>query len=337
MKEIGFEDQPYLVYRHEDAAHPHIHIVSTNIRQDGSKIDMQNIGRNQSEKARKNIEQEYHLIKAAGRKLNLSNGLKIPARKIHYGKSPIKTAITNVLEEVINNYKYASLPELNAVLQLYNVVADRGNKDSKMYAEKGLMYSVLDEQGNKIGVPIKASAFYNKPTLKNLEQKFTENENLKNPFRKVLQTKIKWVLLKKEQTIQEFKQGLASEGIKLVARQSEEGNIYGLTYVDLKSKCVFNGSDLGKEFSASAVLHQLKLEVKLEQLIKEAQVKKKGITPNQVNTHFTKSEEQNLSTNKNTQLAKALHQLFKQEQKDNSVPFELLKKKPKRHKRSLSL
>ena len=31
MKAIGFEKQPYLVYRHYDAGHPHIHIVSTNI------------------------------------------------------------------------------------------------------------------------------------------------------------------------------------------------------------------------------------------------------------------------------------------------------------------
>src|ERR1700743_1185485 len=27
MRGIGFESQPYLVYRHEDAGHPHIHIV----------------------------------------------------------------------------------------------------------------------------------------------------------------------------------------------------------------------------------------------------------------------------------------------------------------------
>lgn len=46
-------------------------------------------------------------------------------------------AKTNVLEEVINNYKDASLPELNAVLKLYNVVADRGNKIQKCMNEKG--------------------------------------------------------------------------------------------------------------------------------------------------------------------------------------------------------
>jgi hypothetical protein len=29
MQKIGFADQPYLVYKHTDAGHPHIHIVSS--------------------------------------------------------------------------------------------------------------------------------------------------------------------------------------------------------------------------------------------------------------------------------------------------------------------
>ncbi len=40
MKEIGFERQPYLVYRHHDAGHPHCHIVTTHIRRDGSPLDL---------------------------------------------------------------------------------------------------------------------------------------------------------------------------------------------------------------------------------------------------------------------------------------------------------
>src|SRR6185437_8459875 len=38
MDGIGFRDQPWLLYRHLDAGHPHFHIVTTNIRPDGSRI-----------------------------------------------------------------------------------------------------------------------------------------------------------------------------------------------------------------------------------------------------------------------------------------------------------
>src|SRR3954447_14688562 len=86
LKEIGFEKQPYLIYRHFDAGHPHIHIVSTNIRRDGSKIEMNNIGRNQSETARKAIELKFGLTQAEGRGQKQENGLKVSAQKVQYGK-----------------------------------------------------------------------------------------------------------------------------------------------------------------------------------------------------------------------------------------------------------
>ena len=55
------EDQPYLVYRHEDANHPHIHIVSSLIRPDGSRIDTNRMATRLSEPTRKAIEKEFHL------------------------------------------------------------------------------------------------------------------------------------------------------------------------------------------------------------------------------------------------------------------------------------
>ena len=50
------------------------------------------------------------------------------AQKVTYGKSPTKRVITNVLDAIISNYKYASLPELNAILKIYNLTADRGRE-----------------------------------------------------------------------------------------------------------------------------------------------------------------------------------------------------------------
>ncbi len=99
---------------------------------------------------------------------------------------------------MVIQYKYSSLAELNAVLQLYNVLADRGEKGSRIYESGGLVYYVLDEKGKKISAPIKASAFYMKPTLKNLQDKFNENEKLKLPQAKRLRTAIDYALLKKK-------------------------------------------------------------------------------------------------------------------------------------------
>ena len=249
MNKIGFGKQPYLVYQHQDAGHPHIHIVTIKVRDNGSRIDTQNIGRNQSEKARKEIEQAFGLKRAEDSKHRQVYELKpVNVQRVQYGKSETKRAITNVLDVVLNTYKYTSfLPELNAVLQRYNVIADRGNETSRVYQNSGLTYRIIDENDNKIGVPIKASDFYSKPTLKYLQAKFLQNETGKQPNKVRVKNAVDLALLRyPNHSIQSLVKSLEKDGINTVLRQNNEGIIYGITYVDHRTKSVFNGSDLGK-------------------------------------------------------------------------------------------
>lgn len=254
LRKIGFENQPYLLYQHNDSGHPHVHIVTTNIKVDGRRIELHNLGKNQSEKARKEIEIQYGLIKAESKKKKPEDLNKIVLQKVRYGRTESRRAIAKVLEEVLNNYRYSSLPELNAVLNLYNVLADRGNEQSRTYIHRGLLYHVLDEKGERIGVPIKASSFYNKPTLKFLEAKFPENSTAKQPFKLRVKNAIDLAILRqKDITLSALIKVLEREGIHAVLRQNSGGLIYGITYVDHETKCVFNGSDLGKEYSAKGI------------------------------------------------------------------------------------
>jgi Relaxase/Mobilisation nuclease domain len=258
MEQIGFSDQPYLVYRHDDAGHPHIHIVSTNIQANGNRISMHNMGRNQSERSRKAIEVEFGLVKAEDRKSKEAADLApVNVYKAIYGKAETRQAISNVLNAVINQYRYTSLPELNAILKLYNVVADPGSAGSRISKHKGLTYRILDERGNKVGVPLKASSFFLKPTLKLLESKYAENETLRQPFKRRLAVEIEFSLAKNPRSMLDFSENLSRAGINVVLRQNSDGLIYGVTYVDTKTKCVFNGSDLGKEYSSKGILERL--------------------------------------------------------------------------------
>ena len=178
-------------------AHPHIHIVTTNIQKNGKRISIHNIGKNQSTQARKEIETMYILVKAEGQgKLQAEEIKPLNVQRVTYGKSPTKRGIINVLNAILPQYKYASLAELNAVLKIYNLTADRGKEEGIIFRKRGLVYRVLDERGNKIGVPIKASSIYNKPTLAFLEGKFKENELLKQSQKKSLKTSIDWIMVK---------------------------------------------------------------------------------------------------------------------------------------------
>ncbi|MGV3505516.1 MAG: relaxase/mobilization nuclease domain-containing protein [Adhaeribacter sp.] len=262
MDKIGFGEQPYLVYQHHDAGHPHVHIVSLCVRADGSRIPLHNIGRNQSEKARKEIEISCGLVKASGKSQGKGEEIKpVPPRMVQYGRTETKQAIAQVLDAVVKNFHYTSLPELNAVLRHYQIMADPGTEKSRVHQHHGLTYSALDGDGKKIGVPIKASDFPNKPTLKYLERKFRVNEELRQPHKTRVRNAIDLALLKQpNHSMQSLIAALEKEGIYTARRETAAGMIYGLTYIDYKTKCVFNGSDLGKSYSAKGLQERCRQE-----------------------------------------------------------------------------
>jgi hypothetical protein len=264
MQKIGFGNQPYLIYRHYDAGHPHLHLVSIKVREDGSRIDMQNIGRNQSEAARKEIEKMFVLVQAQEKKNTRHKLIKpVVLSKIKYGRTESKSAVQSVLDHVLPAYKYKSLSELNAVLGLYNVKADRGEENSRIFKTKGLVYRTLDENGKPVGVPLKSSGFYSKPTLKFLQMKFLQNTKSASQKKRIANA-VDLILLDRSISLSDLELKLRKEGINIVFRKSAQGQLYGITYVDHTSKCVFNGSDLGKPYSAKLIEQRCRLSFENE-------------------------------------------------------------------------
>ncbi len=258
MERIGFGDQPFLAYRHNDAGHDHIHIVTTIVQADGERIDLHNIGANQSEKARKAIEIEFNLVKAQSKHFKTEPSIKfVDVQKVIYGKAPTKRAISNTVNAVTGSYQFTSLAELNAVLKQFNVVADRGAEDTLMFQKKGLVYSLLDDKGNKVGVPIKSSSLHSKPTLPFLEKQFVKHAEGRQKFKPQLKQAIDKSLATKPRNQEAFVNAMGMAGINAVFRIGANGQAFGITYVDNWHKTVFNGSDLGKAYSAKAILANL--------------------------------------------------------------------------------
>lgn len=52
---------------------------------------------------------------------------------------------------------------------------------------------------------------------------------------------------------EEFVRMLKEKGIDCVFRYTDEGRIYGATFIDHRTHCVLNGSRMGKVFSANAL------------------------------------------------------------------------------------
>lgn len=332
MEKIGLEKQPYLVYQHHDAGHPHLHVVAINIDRDGNRIDLHQLGIRKSEPARKEIEELLGLVKAEGRKKKEEFTLQpIAIGKVQYGGIESKKAIFNVLNIVLNQYKYASLPELNAVLKQYNVLDDRGSENSKIFLSKGLVYRIVDEKGKPIGVPIKASDFYNKPTLKFLEEKFKRNEVRRIPNRARLKNIIDIALLRERAlSTNELARLLKKEGIHTVFRRSAKGLIYGITYVDHKTKSVFNGSSLGKEYSAKGIQERCGLKVTGA----EKKSKMSEQLPSKESLINNLQQQKDLLTIPD--FVKLLDMLMQAEYSTDYFPYQLKNKRTKKKRKGLS-
>jgi hypothetical protein len=175
------------------------------------------------------------------------------ARKIEFGETALKPAIARVLNAVIDQYKYKSLDELNAVLRLYNVKAYRGQEGSRLYNHRGLLYGALDAHGKSIGIPIKASAFDRKPTLSLLEWKFALNQPLLEGKSQRVRTSVDWTLATGTYDLSAFREVLEKERISAVFDRDKTGQLTRVFYVDHETKSVFEGDDLGIKYNAQAI------------------------------------------------------------------------------------
>lgn len=334
MDRIGFGNQPYLVYQHYDAGHPHIHILSTNIRMDGRAISFNNLYKI-SEPARKDIEKKFGLVQAEGKNAIAYELKPLVFQKAVYGRTETKRAINTVLKGILESYKYTSLPELNAVLGFYNVMADKGTEGSRTLKNNGLVYRVLDSQGNPVGVPIKASVFFGNPGLKYLNERFEKNKPGRHPHRASVKNAIDLAFIKHGNTsLKQLIEVLSREGIDVVLRQNNDGLLYGITYVDHKNKCVFNGSDLGKQYSATAILQRCNPaqptdKVQPLKAINKSFGGKDRKEYHEVNANENLKDKQSISNDDKS----LIEELMQAEYNNNYLPFELRKTRRKRKKK----
>jgi len=248
MREIGFERQPYLVYRHGDVYHPHVHVLSTNITQEGKRIQMHEIVTKQSRQVVSDMEEQFsltrnekHVEKAAFETEH--------AQIVIHGEGGTKRAISDVLNTVVPYYNFTSFEEYNAVLSVYNVAAHRGEEGSQLHQSGGLLYYATNEQGQRISKPIKASSFLLKPTLATLEKRYIENLEARATLHHSVDTHADWILKDRNTTWEGFKSGMEQEGIGMVLMPDKATGQENVFFVHHEQKLVLSGEVLGPEYN----------------------------------------------------------------------------------------
>jgi len=248
MERMGYGEQPYIVFKHTDIERTHIHIVSTCVDRYGKKIP------DKYEKLRsmeicRDLEQKYNLTPATEKQ---STGNEQVFRPVDYRDGDVKSQIASVVRHLPKYYSYVSLGAYNALLSLFNIIAEEVKGELHGQPKNGLVYFALNEQEEKASNPFKASLFGKQAGLDGLQNQFAQaKEKMKaDPTRAVLKSTIE-VAMHTATDEADFKKQLMEQGINTVVRRNDEGRIYGMTFIDHESRTVWNGSALGKKLSAN--------------------------------------------------------------------------------------
>ncbi len=244
MEKMGFGDMPYLVVKHEDIDRHHIHIVALRVRPDGSAIDSKN-NYYRSKEITRELEKKYGLHIAERQKITPD----MPLTKFDPA-GDIKRQVANTVKMVGMRYKFQTIGEYNAILSLYNIRCEEADGRVNGREYHGLVYFATDDNGKTIASPIKSSRLGKFAGREAISQRYERAKDKIDvrPTRRTVS-----VIMAQSSGKDGFIAGLKEKNIDLVLRYTEDGRIYGATYIDHNTMTVLNGSRLGKDFSANAL------------------------------------------------------------------------------------
>ncbi|MBF1448100.1 MAG: relaxase/mobilization nuclease domain-containing protein, partial [Prevotella nigrescens] len=246
MEALGYGKQPYIVFKHNDIAREHIHIVSLRVDSRGQKIN------DKFEKRR-----SKQITDALERKFGLIPGSKITHRemgevsKIDTTKGNIKKQVAETLRSVLKHYKFCSLGELNAILSRYHLAVEEVKTEFRGKKYDGLVYVPTDDKGDKVGTPIHASDIGRGVGYTAVQNRMQKSKQNVKPLIPTVRNKVLQAMRTSPNTEKELRQRLEEQGLRVVIRKNESGRIYAITFIDDKEGIALNGSRLGKGYAAN--------------------------------------------------------------------------------------
>ncbi len=256
LTKAGFGQQPYLMYRHDDTQHPHIHIVTVSVDPNGDKISDRFI-KNRLNQIRREVELRYGLVKAEGiGKQRRSNQL----RENINGPTHQET-VGDIVKQALETNSFGSIDSLRQYLALHGVLMNMAAGRN----QSGITFQGIEGE-RPATRPIRASSLECNPTRRRLDQRFDEQREQHSQGRNDMATMIYQRLSRYESiTEADFKSTLQTDGIQVVSR----GEAY--LYIEACVGLVVQETELGTALCRKSLLnrfakqttHKLKQEAKL--------------------------------------------------------------------------
>lgn len=246
MQALGYGEQPYIVFKHNDIEREHIHIVSLRVNSAGEKINDKFENR-RSKRITDLLERKYGLIPSTPTKEQRTNA---PTSQENLTSDNIRSEIAQTLRGVLTHYHFCSLGEFKAILGAYQLTAEEVKNTYRKREYNGLVYAPTDETGNKLCPPLPASKIGRGVGYTALQHKMRQSKQRIKPFLPGIRQRVLGVMRSSPRTEEELSASLEKSGLRCLIRKSEGGRIYGITFIDDNLGIALNGSRLGKGYAA---------------------------------------------------------------------------------------
>ena len=246
MEALGYGNQPYIVFKHNDIAREHIHIVSLRVDSRGQKIN-DKFEKRRSKQITDALERKFGLIPSS----KLTEKAVAETPKVDIGKGNIKEQVANVVRMMLKHYCFCSLGELNAILSKYNLAVEEIKTEFRGKKYDGLVYVPTDDKGGKISTPINASDIGRGVGYTAVQNRIQKSKRAIKPLIPTIRNKVLQTMRTSPNTEKELRQRLEEQVLRVVIRKNDNGRIYGITFIDDEQGVALNGSRLGKGYAAN--------------------------------------------------------------------------------------
>ena len=244
---LGYGDQPFIVFKHRDIAREHIHLVSTRVRHDGSKI-RDTIEHVRSTRIMRSLEAKFGLLPSGHSQKKADVSVKPSA--VEVGAGDIKQQVAAAVQYVLERYAFQSVGEMNLLLACFRVTAEEVKTERKGRPFDGIVYAATDADGHKICTPIKASEIGLQVSYAALRRHFEQSKSVVRERAGAIRRAIADVMQTSPDRA-EFIDRMREYSIETVTRINTAGRLYGITFIDDANGIAVNGSRLGKGFAAN--------------------------------------------------------------------------------------
>ena len=240
MEKLGYGDQPYIVYKHSDIDRVHYHIVSVRVDKEGRKINDSN-ERKRCHQILKDLVAEFGY--------KVGNGQKKDNRAeefgVYKGFTPKAGNYSRQIEMLVSHamrYHFTTEPQFRMLMNTLNVDFDYKKRGGKEYL---VFYGLDPKSGRRCTGGISGK----KLAVPSVEEIRKHTQDCKGEALKKEKARVGSIvrsLLPHSASEEHFRRMLEKTCISVHFSKTEDGRIFGATFIDHTAKCCLKASELHK-------------------------------------------------------------------------------------------